>query len=106
MPLARMAMHNSGEQIHVAVWPTVHELHQLASRHPSSKADVPLAVGLMRRPLDWASHSRTGVRRSNRSRCLGRRDVWVEEMFRSAETGREITERAVVVVAERSRMGF
>src|SRR5712692_5664499 len=33
MPLARMAMHNSGEHIHVAVWPTVHELHQLASRH-------------------------------------------------------------------------
>src|SRR5258708_3762816 len=27
MPLARMAMHNSGEHIHVAVWPTVHELH-------------------------------------------------------------------------------
>ena len=33
MPLARMALHNFGEQIHVAVWPTVHELHQLASRH-------------------------------------------------------------------------
>jgi nitrilase len=33
MPLARMAMHNSGEHIHVAVWPTVHEIHQLASRH-------------------------------------------------------------------------
>jgi nitrilase len=25
-------MHNSGEHIHVAVWPTVHESHQLASR--------------------------------------------------------------------------
>src|SRR6201998_4970776 len=33
MPLARMAMHNSGERVHVAVWPTVHEVHQLASRH-------------------------------------------------------------------------
>jgi nitrilase len=33
MPLARQAMHDSGEDIHVAVWPTVHELHQLASRH-------------------------------------------------------------------------
>lgn len=33
MPLARHAMHESGEQIHVAVWPTVHEMHQLASRH-------------------------------------------------------------------------
>jgi predicted amidohydrolase len=33
MPLARQAMHNSGEHIHVALWPTVHEVHQLASRH-------------------------------------------------------------------------
>ena len=33
MPLARMAMYNSGEHIHVAVWPTVHDLHQLCSRH-------------------------------------------------------------------------
>jgi len=32
MPLARMAMHNSGEHIHVAVWPTAHDLHQLCSR--------------------------------------------------------------------------
>ena len=28
-----MAMHNAGESIHVAVWPFVHELHQLAIRH-------------------------------------------------------------------------
>jgi predicted amidohydrolase len=33
MPLARQAMHNSGEVIHIAVWPTVHEMHQIASRH-------------------------------------------------------------------------
>jgi predicted amidohydrolase len=33
MPLARQAMHNQGEQIHIAVWPTVHEKHQLASQH-------------------------------------------------------------------------
>ena len=33
MPLARQHLHNSGEQIHVAVWPTVHEMHQIASRH-------------------------------------------------------------------------
>jgi nitrilase len=48
MPLARMAMHNSGEQIHVAVWPTVHELHQLASRHYAFEGRCfVLAVGLM-----------------------------------------------------------
>ncbi|MEO5580765.1 MAG: carbon-nitrogen hydrolase family protein [Gemmatimonadaceae bacterium] len=33
MPLARQALHDSGEDIHIAAWPTVHEMHQLASRH-------------------------------------------------------------------------
>jgi len=32
MPLSRQALHESGEDIHVAVWPTVHEMHQVASR--------------------------------------------------------------------------
>jgi nitrilase len=32
MPLARQAMHESGEEVHVALWPTVHEMHQIASR--------------------------------------------------------------------------
>ncbi|MFC1475491.1 carbon-nitrogen hydrolase family protein [Candidatus Zixiibacteriota bacterium] len=33
MPLARAAMHDKRETIHVAQWPWVRELHQLASRH-------------------------------------------------------------------------
>jgi predicted amidohydrolase len=33
MPLARQHMHNQAEQIHIAAWPTVHEMHQVASRH-------------------------------------------------------------------------
>jgi nitrilase len=33
MPLARQSLHESGEDVHVAVWPTVHERHQIASRH-------------------------------------------------------------------------
>jgi predicted amidohydrolase len=32
MPLARQAMHESGEDVHVAAWPTAHEMHQVASR--------------------------------------------------------------------------
>ena len=32
MPLARQALHESGEDVHVAVWPTVHDLHQVSSR--------------------------------------------------------------------------
>ena len=33
MPQTRQAMHECGEHIHVAVWPWVHDVHQLASRH-------------------------------------------------------------------------
>lgn len=32
MPLTRQTMHNSGEHIHVAVWPKVHEMLQIATR--------------------------------------------------------------------------
>ena len=33
MPLARQAMHESAEEIHVASWPTVRDMYQVASRH-------------------------------------------------------------------------
>lgn len=33
MPLARQALHADGEAIHLALWPSVSELHALASRH-------------------------------------------------------------------------
>jgi predicted amidohydrolase len=33
MPLARQALHESGEDIHIASWPTVKEMNVLASRH-------------------------------------------------------------------------
>jgi len=33
MPLARQALHDSGEDIHIAAWPTVKEMLQIASRH-------------------------------------------------------------------------
>ena len=33
MPQTRQAMHECGEHIHVAVWPWVHDVHQLASQH-------------------------------------------------------------------------
>lgn len=33
MPLARAAMHNRGEDVHVAAWPTVRETYAVASRH-------------------------------------------------------------------------
>lgn len=38
MPLARQALHESGEDVHVALWPGVKELHLLASRHYAVEA--------------------------------------------------------------------
>lgn len=32
MPLTRQTLHDSGEHIHIAVWPKVHEMHQICSR--------------------------------------------------------------------------
>jgi len=53
MPLARQAMHDSGEQIHVAQWPTVHEKHAMASRHYALEGRCfVLAVGSL---LRWAA---------------------------------------------------
>ncbi len=33
MPLARQVLHESAEQVHVAAWPTVRDMYQVASRH-------------------------------------------------------------------------
>lgn len=33
MPLSRQALHNENETIHLALWPSVHDMHQVASRH-------------------------------------------------------------------------
>ena len=53
MPLARQALHTSGEHVHVAVWPTAHELHQIASRHYAFEARCfVLAAGLIMRACD------------------------------------------------------
>ena len=53
MPLARQVLHDSGEHIHIAVWPTVHEMHQVASRHYAfeSRCFV-LAAGLLMKVRD------------------------------------------------------
>ena len=62
MPLARMAMHNSGEHIHVAAWPTVHELHQLASRHYAFEGwCFVMTVGLMMPAADVPRELPRGV---------------------------------------------
>jgi predicted amidohydrolase len=48
MPLARAAMHNLGEDVHVAAWPTVRECHAIASRHYAMEGRCfVLAAGLV-----------------------------------------------------------
>src|SRR5229473_568894 len=67
MPLARMAMHNSGEHLHIAVWPTVHELHQLCSRHYAFEGRCfVLAVGLMMPTRDLPSELQAGTNMQKR----------------------------------------
>ncbi len=53
MPLARQALHESGEDIHIAVWPTVHEMHQIASRQYAFEGRCfVLAAGSLMRARD------------------------------------------------------
>ncbi|MCP5104236.1 MAG: carbon-nitrogen hydrolase family protein [bacterium] len=54
MPLARQAMHNSGEHIHIAVWPWVHEMHQVACRQYAFEGRCfVVAVGQIMRVKDF-----------------------------------------------------
>ncbi|MCR2834606.1 carbon-nitrogen hydrolase family protein [Parerythrobacter lacustris] len=53
MPLARAAMHNLGESVHVACWPTVREEYALASRHYAMEGRCfVLAAGLVQHKDD------------------------------------------------------
>jgi len=48
MPLARAAMHNLGESVHVAAWPSVRESYAIASRHYAMEGRCfVLAAGLV-----------------------------------------------------------
>ena len=53
MPLARAAMHNLGEAVHIASWPTVREEYALASRHYAMEGRCfVLAAGLVQKRDD------------------------------------------------------
>jgi predicted amidohydrolase len=53
MPLARQAMHDAGEHVHVAAWPGVQEMHQVASRHYAFEGRCfVIAVGSILRVAD------------------------------------------------------
>ncbi len=56
MPLTRQAMHLTGEHIHLALWPKVHELHQIASRHYAFEGRCfVIAIGQMLQVKDLPS---------------------------------------------------
>ena len=56
MPLARQALHDAGEDVHAALWPTVHEMHQVASRHYAFEGRCyVLAAGSLQRAGDLPS---------------------------------------------------
>ncbi|WP_432200276.1 carbon-nitrogen hydrolase family protein [Erythrobacter sp. W53] len=53
MPLARAAMHNLGEHVHVSAWPTVREEYGIASRHYAMEGRCfVLAAGLVQSKTD------------------------------------------------------
>jgi predicted amidohydrolase len=61
MPLARQALHDSGEDVHVAAWPTAHERNQIASRQYAfeGRCFVLVAASVMRAsalPADLEAH--------------------------------------------------
>lgn len=53
MPLTRQTMHDAGELIHIALWPAVHEMHQIASRQYAFEGRCfVIAVGQIMRVKD------------------------------------------------------
>lgn len=53
MPLARAAMHNQAELVHVAAWPTVRDIYAIASRHYAFEGRCfVLAAGLVQDRAD------------------------------------------------------
>ncbi|MEQ9301695.1 MAG: carbon-nitrogen hydrolase family protein [Cyclobacteriaceae bacterium] len=57
MPLSRQALHDTGEQVHLALWPKVHEMHQVASRQYAFEGRCfVIAVGQMLSLSDLPPH--------------------------------------------------
>lgn len=54
MPLTRQALHNSGEHFHIAVWPWIHDMNQIANRHYAFEGRCfVIAVGQIMRAKDF-----------------------------------------------------
>ncbi len=117
MPLARQALHERGETLHVAAWPWVHEMHQVASRSYAfegrafviaagsvlRKRDLPDDLELLRaipgEPDDFLQRGGSAVIGPDGLYLAG--PVWEEETIVVAEIdpGRAIEERLTLDVA-------
>ena len=93
MPLARQALHVAGEQIHVALWPTVKDTSQLASRHYAFEGRCyVLAAGLLMRARDLPAELVDGGEDPERwvlrggSAIAGPDGTWVAEPVFEEET--------------------
>ncbi len=111
MPLARQAMHQQTELLHVACWPDVNDVHQLASRHYAfegrtfvlaagtvlRKRDLPNDLELLQaipgEPDDLIQRGGTAIIGPDGAYLAG--PVWDEEAIVTAEVdpGRAIDER-------------
>lgn len=99
MPLTRQALHQSAEQIHVAAWPTVKEILQVASRHYAFEGrtfvlaagsllraaqvpdELPLAVGIA--PSDYVQRGGSAIIAPDGSYLAG--PIYDEEMILTAD---------------------
>jgi predicted amidohydrolase len=117
MPLARQTMHQQTELLHVACWPDVKEMHQVASRHYAFEGrtfviaagtilrnrDLPDDLELLRsipgEPDDFLQHGGSAVIGPDGAYLAG--PVWDEETIVVAEVDpqRAIEERMTLDVA-------
>jgi len=117
MPLARQALHERGETLHVAAWPWVHELHQVASRGYAfegrafvvaagtvlRKRDLPDDLELLRaipgEPDDFLQRGGSAIIGPDGAYLAG--PVWEEEtiVYAEVDPARIIEERLTLDVA-------
>lgn len=66
MPLSRQALHQQREHLHLALWPTVTDIHQLASRHYAFEGRTfVIAAGQILRVGDLPSFFRQHIDKNN-----------------------------------------
>ena len=90
MPMARAAMHAQEEAVHIACWPTVREIHAIASRHYAFEGRCfVLAAGL----VQWRDDLLDGLRRVGG-------DADGEALIRSIPDGQRIHGQSLIAAPD------